>query len=289
MKSQQSPNGKVVSLINMKGGVGKTTLAVGLAWELSKKYRILLVDVDPQFNATQWLVSEDDYLSWIRSDTRRTIFDIYIPDRSTSGIGGFGRKGRKRPSPTLKNCAMKVSHGATTLDIIPSTLELITLDAAPRGTENMLRIFLHTARQKYDYTIIDCPPTSSLFSLSAYIASDAYLVPVKPDPLSVLGLPLLERTMENYEKVSGHTVQRAGLVLTLVRGTMAMRRASRDLRLRYGGDVYKSEIKQTTGVAEAVESNLPLQMYSKTKRTLKTPLETIAREFLTRMQKLDSD
>ena len=73
-------NGKVVSLINMKGGVAKTTLAVGLAWELAQNHDVLLVDIDPQFNATQWLVDYTEYLDWLKKESKRTAFDIFVSE-----------------------------------------------------------------------------------------------------------------------------------------------------------------------------------------------------------------
>ena len=279
-------NGKVVSLINMKGGVAKTTLAVGLAWELAQNHDVLLVDIDPQFNATQWLVDYTEYLDWLKKESKRTAFDIFVSEEMLGGIGGFSKKSKKKKPTTIENAVMQVSHQGTTLDIVPSNLELITLDASPRGTENRLNLFLDPARQKYEFIIIDCPPTASLFSLSAHIASDAYLVPIKPDPLSVLGLPLLERTMENYTQLSGHRVERLGLVLTLVRGTAAMKKASADIRSSHPGEVYSATMKQTTGVAEAVEKGLPLQLFTKTRSNPNIPLAKIASEFLRRIETL---
>ena len=285
MSTTSSTDGKVVSLINMKGGVGKTTLAVGLAWELAQDNDVLLVDVDPQFNATQWLVDDKEYLARLKSGSKHTVFDIYRPREPLGGIGGFSKK-EKKSSATIKSSVMQVSHDGTTLDIIPSNLDLISLDASPRGTENRLNLFLREARKKYKFIIIDCPPTASLFSLSAHIASDGYLVPIKPDPLSVLGLPLLERTMENYTELSGHAAKRLGLVLTLVRGTQAMRSASSEVRSSYPGEVYASVIKQTTGVAEAVEKGLPLQSFHKTRNNADIPLRKITAEFVKRVQAL---
>lgn len=278
--------GKVVSLINMKGGVGKTTLAVGLAWELAKDNDVLLVDVDPQFNATQWLVDGKEYLGWLKSESKHTVFDIFLPQKASPGIGGFSKKGQKKKDATIRSAIMQVKHDGTTLDIVPSDLELMTLDAAPRGTENRLNLFLKQARKKYKFIIIDCPPTASLFSLSAHIASDAYLVPIKPDPLSVLGLPLLERTIASYADRTGHTTQRLGLVLTLVRSTQAMRSASRQVRSDYSGEVYAAQIKQTTGVAEAVDKGLPLQLFHKTRNHPDIPLAKITGEFVERVKGL---
>jgi chromosome partitioning protein len=278
-------DGKVVSLINMKGGVGKTTVAVGLAWELAASNRTLLVDVDPQFNATQWLVPTRQYIGWIRDRTKRTVFDIFQPESgATGGIAG-ARAPRPRPAG-LTNTIIDVSHGGVTLGVLPSRLDLITLDATPRGTENRLNLFLQAARKKYDYILIDCPPTASLFSFSAYLASDAYLVPLKPDPLSVLGLPLLERAVTDYEDRSGHRAERLGLVLTLVRQTRAMNRLVEQIESDHAGEVFAARLQQATGIAEAVEASQPLQIFRKTRARLRQPLTDLATEFVSRVDQL---
>ncbi|MBO1111551.1 ParA family protein [Bordetella petrii] len=274
---------KVVSLINMKGGVGKTTLAVGLAWELAKEYDVLLVDIDPQFNATQWVIETQTYLDWVK--TSHTVLNIFVPDGH--GVQGLAVPNTAPPPKvTAKTTIVTVEGNGCSLDIVPSILDLIRLDAAPRGTENRLRVFLEKVKDKYDYVLIDCPPTASLFSYSAFLASDAYLVPVKPDPLSVLGLPLLERAMTEYEERSGHNLPRLGLVLTQVRGTDSMTATSNQLKVNYLGEVFDEHIPLTTGVAEAVEDNSPLQEFAKTKYKLKDHLAGLASEFVKRAEEL---
>lgn len=277
---------KVVSLINMKGGVGKTTLAVGLAWELAKKHRVLLVDIDPQFNATQWVVDAQEYLVWLR--TKHTILSVFQPPTSLPHAAGGTAAQAPATKPTPKTTIMTIRKGRWKLDLLPSVLELMKLDAAPRGTENRLRVFLDKVRADYDYVLIDCPPTASLFSYSAFLASDAYLVPVKPDPLSVLGLPLLERAMQDYEERSGQELQRLGLVFTQVRQTDAMRATMRQVRLDNIGEVFENMIIQTTGVAEAVEENTPLQLTTKNGRLadVRTALTGICDEFIARCVEL---
>ena len=275
----------VVSLINMKGGVGKTTLAVGLAWELAKSHKVLLVDVDPQFNATQWVVPAAEYLKWLKN--KHTIFDVFQPPGGTSFSSGATAKTQAN-QPTPKSTIISVKNGGLTLDIVPSSLELMKLDAAPRGTENRLRVFLKSVRDKYDHILIDCPPTTSLFSYSAFLASDAYLVPVKPDPLSVLGLPLLERAMEDYVERSGQQLARLGLVFTQVRQTDAMKATMKQVRESYPDDVFAEMIIQTTGVAEAVETNTPLQFYTKGGKfgDVRAALGGICVEYVARVEEL---
>ncbi|WP_082702310.1 ParA family protein [Pseudacidovorax intermedius] len=272
------PNAIVVSLINMKGGVGKTTLAVGLAWELAMKgRRVLLVDIDPQFNATQWIVDTATYLGWLKN--RHTVLNIFMPN----GIEDIAPA-----KPTPASAIIPVIRGGHRLDVLPSTLDLMKLDAAPRGTENRLRVFLDKVRSSYEYILIDCPPTASLFSYSAFLSSDAYLVPIKPDPLSVLGLPLLERAMQDYEDRAGQALYLLGLVFCQVRQTEAMTDTMKLVRRQYAGQVFEDTIGQTTGVAEAADKNLPLQLSTKGGKfnEVKTALNGICREFENRVAAL---
>ncbi|AIO31437.1 cobQ/CobB/MinD/ParA nucleotide binding domain protein [Burkholderia cenocepacia] len=277
---------RIVSLINMKGGVGKTTLAVGLAWELAKHSRVLLVDIDPQFNATQWLVDTAEYLNWVK--TKHTILSVFQPPGQASIHAGAGGAPVATVKPTAKTTIIQIKKNGTKLDLLPSILDLMKLDAAPRGTENRLRVFLEKVRGDYDYILIDCPPTASLFSYSAFLASDAYLVPVKPDPLSVLGLPLLERAMLDYEERSGQELPRLGLIFTQVRQTDAMKATMAQVRRDYPGEVFQNMIVQTTGVAEAVEANTPVQFFNKGGKLaeVRDALTGICAEFVARVSTL---
>ncbi len=280
----RSTTGRVVALINMKGGVGKTTLAVGLAWRLAERgKKVLLVDTDPQFNATQWLMKIDDYLAWIGDARKRTVLDVFQPPRGTPSVAGRQRQGAPATA-SLRNAVVPIRHDRTTLDLVPSILDLIDLDSPPLGTENALNLFLAPARQVYDYILIDCPPTASLYSLSAYLASDAYLVPLKPDPLSILGVPLLERMIQRYHARTGHTARLLGVVLSLVRRTPAMNGAVADIRRDRGGQVFTAVLPQTTGVAEAVGANLPPQLFPKTRASFSPRLAEVCDEFETRIQ-----
>jgi chromosome partitioning protein len=272
----------VISMINLKGGVGKTTLTVGLAWELAKNYDVLVVDIDPQFNATQWIVPTSVYLDWLK-DGNKTVFDIFLPAGDDPARLSGSRAQKKVAPTTLTNTVIQVKEGNVKLNIVPSILDLMQLDAARRGTENRLRNFLKPALKKYDYILIDCPPTASLFSYAAYLASDAYLVPVKPDPLSVLGLPLLEKAMQDYENLSGEPLRRLGLVFTQVRQVDAMRRTMAQVRSEYTNEVFEASLPLTTGVAEAVELGESLQAFHKTKVLLKQTLADLADEFIERV------
>ena len=206
----------VVSFVNMKGGVGKTTLAVNIADFLCKRHsqRVLLIDVDPQFNATQCLLNGKKYMAYIE-DGNTTIINIfnYRKNASVSVVSGTEAKDAV-PYSDIHPCT--TSRG---IDLIPGQLDLFRFEMAPgQGTENRLKNYLNyiKANDKYDICIIDCPPTPSVWMTSALIASDYYLIPSKPDPISMTGLDLLEGIIKERKENYGCVCKCAGLVLTMV-------------------------------------------------------------------------
>lgn len=200
----------------MKGGVGKTTLAVNVADFLTKRKskRILLVDVDPQFNATQCLLNGRDYVAYLK-DGGTTIIDIfnYTKAASVSVVEGKTKKVSKSYDNIIP---YRTQRG---FDLIPSQLDLFRFEMAPgQGTENRLKNYLNyiNDQDEYDICIIDCPPTPSVWMTSALLASDYYLIPSKPDPISMTGLDLLEGIIKERKENYGCSCQCSGLVLTIV-------------------------------------------------------------------------
>lgn len=280
---------QVISFMNMKGGVGKTTLAVNIAYALAyiHKKNVLVVDGDPQFNATQYLLEDQAYLKHITDGKKGTLRDIFVPrhDGPISTVYGSARHVNKTKM-SLSACSCSIFNGGNgrgKLDLIPSTLNLIDIQESRRGTETKLRSYLHEKANGYDYVIIDCPPTISIFTQAALLASDKYLVPVKPDPLSVIGLPLLERWLKEYTEDVGQKVNAVGLVFTLVRGALpkAMREVMDDLRRERTAEVFTSQLSQSTDVAKSVEVRQPVFLYKKNGKTSRQILE-ITDEFLAR-------
>jgi chromosome partitioning protein len=190
---------KIITVINMKGGVGKTTLSVNISYILGRYHskKVLLVDIDPQFNATQYLVGQSDILNHFAN--KKTVYDILMPSKEDEISLSSSRKRTKVQPANLDDYlikARKFTHRGRVvgnLDLIPSSLKLINFETNKRGVENLLKKFLIEKCGHYDFIVIDCPPTLSLLTLSAYLASEYYLIPIKPDYLSSLGLPLLER------------------------------------------------------------------------------------------------
>jgi chromosome partitioning protein len=209
---------KVISVLNMKGGVGKTTLSVNLSHILANFHnkKVLIVDIDPQFNATQYLVSQERIIDHF--DKKKTILDIIMPQKEEKINLVKTTKKVTPKKPQLSDYIINIlskPNGAR-LDLIPSTVNLIEIENSPRGAEHNLKQFLKKNCKMYDVVIIDCPPTIGIHTLSAFLASSYYLIPLKPDYLSSLGLSLLEKALEKYKKADGHKLKSLGVVFTMV-------------------------------------------------------------------------
>lgn len=156
---------QVIAFMNMKGGVGKTTLAVNVAYTLAEHLgkQILIVDADPQFNATQCLVDDDQYLKHINDQKRGTIRDIFIPRRPGAVSTTVGTaKSVNKAKMNLAECTLEIYRGGPgkvgRLDLLPSTLSLVEAENSPRQTESRLKAYLREKAAHYDCVIIDCPP-----------------------------------------------------------------------------------------------------------------------------------
>lgn len=238
----------------MKGGVGKTTLTANLAIGLSSLHdkKVLLVDLDPQFNLTQYLMHSKQYLDHIKNPSKCTIKDIFIK-RSTDSIGLANQDKQHIPEiePNISNCSFRVStHINGHLDLIPSTLNLMEADVLARGIENKLSKFLKKIQKKYDYILIDCPPTVSLFTISAFLASDSYLTPIKPDWLSSIGLSLIDRSMKTLTENYGKPINFVGIIFVMVKNNKLMKRTMERLRDEERWKCFKNSLSDSTRIAE---------------------------------------
>lgn len=276
---------KVISFINMKGGVGKTTLSVNMAYCLAKEFgkKMLLVDIDPQFNATQYLIPTQEYIEQYETrQTKRTVCDILTgPAGSVPDTVSGGEISEGDSEVTLKEVTRSIYSNEGKLDFIASALRLMELENSKRGAEHRLNNFIEKIKEAYDFIFVDCPPTMSFFTLSAYLASDGYIIPIKPDHLSSVGLPLLERALRDYQDNFGHKVTRIGIVFVMVdERTNLMREIRRTLRGgRYGESVFENHLRQSTTIAEAVRENVPIIDYARAKEHAEE-LRGITEEFL---------
>lgn len=191
------------SLINMKGGVGKSTLTVNLAWHFAAygnwNKRVLVVDLDPQFNASQYLLGVSAYEK-ILSSKQPTVWDIFEQGTKTPN----GKPVLIEPKSVI-HPHKKFAKGGS-IDLIPSRLELAySLKNPGQNKERHLSKLLKLVEDQYDLILIDCAPTESVLTTAAYLSSDWLLVPVKPEYLSTIGLPLLVNSMQDFKAEYEHS------------------------------------------------------------------------------------
>ena len=203
---------KGLCVINMKGGVGKTTVAVNLGAEAaSNGLKCLVVDLDPQFNASAYLMGADVYQEHVMRNRGLTVFDIF--EQHTP------MRDPQRPLPTARNVIRQVSprQGGGRLDVIPSQLELAETLKNPGNKAHLLATFLSQHASDYDLVIVDPPPTDSMATAAAYLATNYVLIPVRPEFLSSVGFPLLGRSVERFKReYPSHALEIVGMFLSNV-------------------------------------------------------------------------
>lgn len=178
--------GNIISFINLKGGVGKTTLLVATAEILAKEYnkKVLVIDLDPQTNATVMLISQDKWKE--ANSNNKTLHQLFLD--GIEGTEAFNIK-----ESIIRNVS-NVGKGIANLDLLPSSIDLIDIydEVSGLNTKNrvvkMLKKQMLKLGEKYDYILVDCPPNLGAITMSGIYLSNYYIVPVIPDTLSTYGL-----------------------------------------------------------------------------------------------------
>jgi chromosome partitioning protein len=266
----------------MKGGVAKTTLAINLADVLVRREdcKVLLIDLDPQFNATQALISPEDYVEG-RVAGGHTIVDVF-DDTPAPAISAIAPA--TRPAVPLKGIVPW--NVKDDFDLLPGALELYRLEmGGGQGREQRLKRYLQEigAESAYDFVIIDTPPTPSHWMMAALLASTGYVVPVKAEPLSRTGIDLLKGVIDRCSQNFGHPITCYGLVLTIVEiNTNVFRdaKALLDSDPVWQGKRFENFLPKRTAVAAAQgQQQLILDLADD---VIKRSLTGIGQEFLER-------
>ena len=180
---------QVAALMNMKGGVGKSTLAANLGWYAAHLYnlRVLLIDLDPQFNLSQYILGIKGYEALIDAEAP-TISSLFSAAHTGSSVD-------------IKNIVRRVKNwnDGSCLHLVPASLDLSWAIRNAPASANLLDDHLGDLKSSYDLIIIDCAPTDSVLSDAAYMAADFIFVPVKPEFLSTIGLPLLLQSQAIFQ------------------------------------------------------------------------------------------
>lgn len=280
--------GKVISVINMKGGVGKTTLAVNLAYTLSTVFgkRVLIIDIDPQMNATQYTFNMNECMvEQILNDENKTIYGI-LDDKL------------EKPSIMQKTKIEKKAQSfegifqiTEKFHVIPSHLNIMMLPLYEHY--NRLNRFIQSnLKGNYDAIILDSPPTISPYTKISLIASDAYIVPMKTDYLSLFGLPLLQSYIGSLKDEFNQDLEFLGIVLTMVNPELKIYhdvKKKLSERPEWKSKVFHNELKQKTKISRALspelENTLPYIIELKDEE-LRNKMISITEEFATKARLL---
>ncbi|MHC5724059.1 MAG: ParA family protein [Nostoc sp.] len=268
--------GYVIATANMKGGVGKTTLTVNLATCLAKNHgkRVLVLDLDTQISATLSLMSPLDFAKRRKqSKTFRYLIDEVINPDAQAKL-------------TIQDIIQSPVCNLPGLDLLPGDIdlydefvvsEMLHKQATALGEQDFEMIWnrfervlinniLKPVRQEYDFILLDCAPGYNLLTRSALAASDFYILPAKPEPLSVVGIQLLERRIARLKDSHGHEskidIKMLGIVFSMSSANLLTGRYYKQVMHRVVEDfgvekICKVQIPVDVNVAKAVDSFMP--------------------------------
>jgi chromosome partitioning protein len=230
---------RIIAIANQKGGVGKTTTTVNLGASLAvSEKHTLIIDCDPQGNTTS-------ALGFPKDPSRRTLYQALILEESIERITVDAKIDGLDLIPSDKN-------------LVGAAVELVTME----NREYRLKAILDKIRDKYDYILLDCPPSLDLLTLNALAASDSVLVPIQCEYLALEGVSELLDTLMRLRRTINPSLAIEGILLTMYDDrTTLSKQVAADLRSFFGGQVFESVIPRNVRLAEAPSHGMPVIFY----------------------------
>ncbi len=248
--------GKIISVANQKGGVGKTTTTINLSTMLAKKgKKVLLIDADPQGNATSGVGAE--------KEVEYSTYDILVSDVEMV---------QALEKTIIKNLLVCPSN----INLAGAEVELVSM----MSREQRLKEKLEEIKDKFDYILIDCPPSLGLITLNAFTASDSVLIPVQCEYYALEGLGQLLNTVNLVKKHLNKNLEVEGALLTMYDArTNLSNQVVKEVKKYFGDKVYKTVIPRNVRLSEAPSYGMPITEYDPRSKGAKT-YEKFTKEFL---------
>ena len=254
---------KVISIANQKGGVGKTTTAVNLsACVASKGKKVLLIDIDPQGNASSGL--------GVVADENKSIYNVIVDDVEIKN--------------TIKSTMIKnLKVCPANINLAGAEIELVSMVSR----ETRLKTAVDSIKEEFDYIFIDCPPSLGLITLNSFTASDSVLVPIQCEYYALEGLGQLINTINLVKKHLNKNIKVEGVVLTMFDSrTNLSTQVGEEVEKYFGNKVFQTIIPRNIRLSEAPSHALPINLYAPESKGAET-YKKLAKELLKLNEKED--